>query len=371
LRATLRCDVSSFAPGHECLTSGLSVIGGGDEMTSGVERVVPGGVKRKEPLCGSGRSKPLHLADLGNVRQVKEEADCRGLRTRPRKAAGCGEAECRPFTRGHIYKILSNPVYAGEVVHKGKRYAGEHEAIVDATMWERVQGQLKRNNVQERLSRGEPAARRTVVTQILRRADLRSDALHLTWDARGLAALLGAEASDVPCGGDELALTLQRPVALRRRGVEMKLLLSDGRSQPVAPDAKLVGAVARAHTWLPEVLGERAGSLRELARRVGCDRADLGRELRLAFLAPDIVEAIIEGRQPLDLTAARLRRLGDLPVLSSEPRRLFGFHPSWPIGSSGTKRLENRAAFRGWASAVDITRPARHEGTCSVACGAM
>ena len=43
------------------------------------------------------------------------------------------------------------------------------------------------------------------------------------------------------------------------------------------------------------------------------------------FLAPDIIQAIIEGRQPAELTAARLKRMYDLPISWAEQRRLLGF----------------------------------------------
>ena len=46
-----------------------------------------------------------------------------------------------------------------------------------------------------------------------------------------------------------------------------------------------------------------------------------------AFLAPDIVEAILDGRQPVELTAARLRRVRDLPISWVEQRCLLGFTP--------------------------------------------
>ncbi len=62
-----------------------------------------------------------------------------------------------------------------------------------------------------------------------------------------------------------------------------------------------------------------------LARQYRVDRDDVGKALKLAFLAPDIVQAIIEGRQPVDLTAARLMRLSNLPASWEDQRRLLGF----------------------------------------------
>ena len=63
--------------------------------------------------------------ELGNVRRVKEEADRIGLKTRS-TAMSAG----LPFSRGHIYKILSNPLYAGRVAHHGQVYDGQHACVI-------------------------------------------------------------------------------------------------------------------------------------------------------------------------------------------------------------------------------------------------
>ena len=47
-----------------------------------------------------------------------------------------------PFARGSLFHLLKNPVYRGKIVHKGKVYDGEHEAIVDEDLWEQVQMRL-------------------------------------------------------------------------------------------------------------------------------------------------------------------------------------------------------------------------------------
>lgn len=48
-----------------------------------------------------------------------------------------------PFARGSLFHLLKNPVYRGKIIHKGKIYNGEHEAIVDEDLWDAVQAQLK------------------------------------------------------------------------------------------------------------------------------------------------------------------------------------------------------------------------------------
>lgn len=49
------------------------------------------------------------------------------------------------FSRGHLYRILSNPIYIGRIPHKDRSYEGEHEAIIDAENWDKVQTLLVTN----------------------------------------------------------------------------------------------------------------------------------------------------------------------------------------------------------------------------------
>ncbi len=66
-------------------------------------------------------------------------------------------------------------------------------------------------------------------------------------------------------------------------------------------------------------------SVRDLAERQGVNQGDVSRILPLGLLAPDIVEAILAGHQPIELTASRLKRIRDLPVSWPEQRRVLGF----------------------------------------------
>ena len=49
----------------------------------------------------------------------------------------------KPVEKGYLYRIITNPVYVGEARHKGTSYPGEHKAIVDRKLWDRVQAILK------------------------------------------------------------------------------------------------------------------------------------------------------------------------------------------------------------------------------------
>src|SRR6266550_2064418 len=69
--------------------------------------------------------------ESGCVRQVKEEADRLGLRTKRRMIKNGAERGGKPFSRGHLYRLLANPVYIGQIAHKGQLYSGRHPALID------------------------------------------------------------------------------------------------------------------------------------------------------------------------------------------------------------------------------------------------
>src|SRR6266850_245159 len=88
--------------------------------------------------------------ELGCARRVKEEADRLGLRTKRGTTASGTERGGRSFSRGHIYHLLSNPIYIGEIAHKGQLYPGQHPALIDAETWTAVRDQLVTNATNHR-----------------------------------------------------------------------------------------------------------------------------------------------------------------------------------------------------------------------------
>src|SRR6201989_3166136 len=69
--------------------------------------------------------------ELGCVRRVKEEADRLGLRTKCSTATNGTERGGKPFSRGHLYTLLSNPIYTGQIAHKGALYPGQQPVLID------------------------------------------------------------------------------------------------------------------------------------------------------------------------------------------------------------------------------------------------
>ncbi len=84
-------------------------------------------------------------AELGSVRLLGHDLDHRGVVSKRRAGAGGVLAGGNRFSRGALYTLLQNPIYRGEIGHQGKVYPGQHEAIVDAELWQLVQEKLAGN----------------------------------------------------------------------------------------------------------------------------------------------------------------------------------------------------------------------------------
>ena len=123
---------------------------------------------------------------------------------------------------------------------------------------------------------------------------------------------------------DNVIVTLNANASVRRCGQEKKVLVPDhlaGRTP--APNAKLIKLITHAHAWLDAVTSGRVVSINELSDRLKRSRTYVGNVIKVAFLAPDITEAILAGTQPVDLKCADL--LKNLPLDWPDQRRVLGF----------------------------------------------
>jgi len=106
------------------------------------------------------------------------------------------------------------------------------------------------------------------------------------------------------------SITVRVPVTIRKRGGRKLVVAPDGTpwARPRARiDNTLIKALARAHRWKRMLDDGRYGSVTALAAGEKLDRGYLGKILMLTLLAPDIVEAIMDGRQPAELGVHVLR----------------------------------------------------------------
>lgn len=82
---------------------------------------------------------------LGSVRRLKAELDAADVRTPLRHHGNGRQSGGAPFSRGKLYALLSNPLYAGRIRHKGAVHPGQHTAIIDEALWQAVQDRLAAN----------------------------------------------------------------------------------------------------------------------------------------------------------------------------------------------------------------------------------
>jgi DNA invertase Pin-like site-specific DNA recombinase len=82
---------------------------------------------------------------LGSVVELADDLNAEGHKTKVQiRASGPHRGGCA-FRRGTLYHLLANPIYRGQIVHKGEAYPGEHAAIVPEDLWQAVQDKLKDN----------------------------------------------------------------------------------------------------------------------------------------------------------------------------------------------------------------------------------
>jgi DNA invertase Pin-like site-specific DNA recombinase len=196
------------------------------------------------------------------------------------------------------------------------------DALGATTPAEDVEGILERAvHLAHEIRSGDPAAQRILLRDLVARVEVTQERVRIALRADMLRITLGIAAQDIIAP----ILYLDLPASFKRRGVETKLVIAGSTAPSARADRALIAAVTSANKWFAELRSGDARSIRDLAARHRVDKGDVSRILPLAFLAPDIVAAILGGKQPVELTAYRLKRLHQLPPLWSDQRRVLGF----------------------------------------------
>ncbi|WP_091737828.1 recombinase family protein [Phenylobacterium immobile] len=312
---------------------------------------------------------------LGSVHAVQRRTEAQGIVSKARTTAKGRSVGGLPFSRGALFHLLSNRVYRGQIIHKDAAYPGLHTPIVEAEVFDQVQQSLSahRSGVRERAARvarpvlagrifdedGQPmsptfthkpggqvyryyvsaplqqGARRKKNDDAVRRVPVASLEARLTELLRGVApgqtgllaqvlrleihrdhvrlrlpGALGGWVQPRAERGEHLhldgeAVVLSAPMRMQLRGGRTEILGAVPRG--VQHDRALIKALRTAHAMV-------AADARQLPVLTEApNRPYYRRMIRLAFLAPEIQEAILAGRQPLGLTLGWLMQQ-DLPA---------------------------------------------------------
>jgi len=159
-----------------------------------------------------------------------------------------------------------------------------------------------------------PEKIKIILMTLVRRVEIRPDCVKIDVSRSNLAALLSAPSVELqtqnhkPANSPDHILTLAAPVRLKRVGREMKMLVKDSNDDAAA-DLSLLRIIARAHDVQERLVQNTKLSVHDIARAERVTAAYIYTLLRLPWLAPDIITAVVNGRQPPQLNAKKLMRL--------------------------------------------------------------
>jgi site-specific DNA recombinase len=288
------------------------------------------------------------------------------------------------FSRGHIYKILSNPIYVGRISHKGQVHEGQQAPIVTQDLWNDVRQSLGNHLGAARTKRTRQSSDALLMGKLYDDSDRR---MNPTWAKKGFnrwryyvsqaapqgdkskaASILRVPAADVEKlvteavgqhslsdassadirnlidrvvishatirihlsevadgsdGARILTLPWTRPSPYRKREIIQGADDAKTYARPMPANARaiLIEALRDARRWLDELLSDSLLTLEALALREGRTARSIRMTLSLAFLAPEIVKAAVDGRLPRGFG---LKRLVDLPMAWPDQWRTLG-----------------------------------------------
>ncbi|MDB5539811.1 MAG: resolvase [Devosia sp.] len=352
--------------------------------------------------------------ELGNVHRVAERLEQGGVRAPIRTSL----KNSRTFGgvllgRGQIYTILKNPIYVGEIPHKGQTFPGLHDGIVDRDIWDRAQAQLAanlkghrsgvrnkhpallsgrivdgegRSLVSTHASKGttryryyvsrdladstattglripateiEAAVRerigalfddgftlasadwlrvapsdyailtercsdvagrsRAFLRDVLKQVRVHDSRIEIECSTAVIAKALNVERED----DSPETVTLTSEVRLTRSGRAMRLIHSNGGSAASVPSTSLITQLNRARRWWAQI---RTGAMdiKTLGRLEGVQDAYITRVMRLVFLSPAVIDAMLKGTLKPGVDIAMLTAPGAISPNWDEQRRAF------------------------------------------------
>jgi hypothetical protein len=306
---------------------------------------------------------------IGSLNKLIPELDKRKIVTKRRKTEVKKYQGGIPFTYGPLAYLLKNRIYLGEIHHGGKWFKGEHQPILDRATFNRVHDQLKSNTVDRPKSQSANNAPLTdklfddrgnrMGPSFSRKNGVRyrfyfSTALrgrkHLTGSVKRVPAteieqliertireqlkLAHATPSDIFDSIDRVVINsnhihiVMKP-AYAGRPIEIPWKLAKTNAATVIEptgqsksNPKLVQAVVRANVWLNDLTSGRYQSVEALAKDVRLHPKIIRQQIRLAFLAPSITEAVISGKVGSALSLRSIPKL--MPMSWSKQQKAIG-----------------------------------------------
>ena len=224
-------------------------------------------------------------------------------------------AEIEQLVSSRVHRWLLDP---------GSIYKSTSARLADSSTQQRLVARAA--DIGKRWSELLVARKRAVLTALIERIEVSVDQIDIRLRAPRLNALLDVAATPLQGVTDDETEILSVPVRLHRAGREIRMVI-DG-TDPFAmaqPKARLIKLLLRARRFNTILAHSEGTPFAALAQREGVSRSYFTRLVRLSYLAPDITPAILDGRQPHDLTAEKLLEHSRLPLAWHEQRTVLGF----------------------------------------------
>jgi site-specific DNA recombinase len=224
------------------------------------------------------------------------------------------------------------------IITKLRSFLADEGAVLNVIREEHVDGAAQSRliargvKIAKEIESLTPDRIRAMLMTLISRADIRPDCVEISVRRSRLVELLGSGSIDLvtqratPDDEAEAVLTLTVRARLQRVGREMKMLVENTDDQTEA-DPTLLRIVARAHDIQERLMQKSGLTLHAIASQEHVTPGYVSRLLRLSSLAPDIITAIVNGKNPPQLTAKKLMRLAlEIPFDWTAQRKLLGFH---------------------------------------------
>jgi site-specific DNA recombinase len=314
--------------------------------------------------------------ELKSFGKLVEDLDHKGIVTKRRNTKVKKYNGEIPFTYGPLAYFLKNRLYLGETGHKEKWFPGEHAAIVDRKTFDRVQQLLASKPADRKATRSPSEAlllgklyddrgnrmspsystkngvryRFYVSSALLRGRKTEAGSVArvtaVNIERAVLAALeqnresLAGKTEPVPISAiervviaaDQLLITIADTEANNAPSeIQLPWLIKHRDSSPTIEgdttsetnhNEALIQAIVRAHAWLQSLRNGIYPCVEALAEANNLHTKVVRQALRLAFLSRDVISAILEGRQPAELSLAKVPTL--LPLSWIDQRHLLG-----------------------------------------------
>jgi DNA invertase Pin-like site-specific DNA recombinase len=351
----------------KCWTSASGRLRGGKPFARGAlylmlqNRIYRGEIVHKERSYPGEHTAIIdqELWDVVQARLAGNAAQCRagGRAIQPSLLAGMlFDGDGNRMTPSHAVKkgtryryYVSRPLITKGQADRSARLripAGEIEQLVmsqvrqwlldPGSIYKAISARLPEPSTQQRvvaqaaeigkqLSQLPPTRRRAVLTAVIERVEVRVDQIDIHLRPTGLTALFDVAMPSQSMLNEE-TLILSVPARLRRAGMEIRMLIDGTDPFAVAkPNARLIKLLVRAHRFNTTLVHSDGVAFAAAVVREGVSRSYFTRVVRLSYLAPDITQAILDGRQPRDLTAQKLLAHSRLPLGWHDQRTALGF----------------------------------------------